>query len=117
MLAGPTCARTLAEQGADVLRITAPHLPDSGPMEIDTGIGKLSAHLDLRSPAEVETLRGLLREADVFSQSYRPGTLAARATAAAGWCASRSRERGSGSWTAAASRVLLQLWVNSYPMN
>ena len=78
VLAGPTCARTLAEHGADVLRITAPHLPDSGPMEIDTGIGKLSAHLDLRSPADVETLRGLLREADVFSQSYRPGTLAAR---------------------------------------
>ena len=78
VLAGPTCARTLAEHGADVLKITAAHLPDSGPMEIDTGIGKLSAHLDLRSPADLETLRGLLREADAFSQSYRPGTLAAR---------------------------------------
>ena len=78
VLAGPTCARTLAEHGADVLKITAAHLPDSGAMEIDTGIGKLAAHVDLRSAEGVETVRGLLRETDVFSQSYRPGALAAR---------------------------------------
>jgi crotonobetainyl-CoA:carnitine CoA-transferase CaiB-like acyl-CoA transferase len=78
VLAGPTCARTLAEHGADVLKIAGPHLPDSGSSEFDTGIGKLQAFLDLRKPAEVETLRGLLREADVFSQSFRPGTLAGR---------------------------------------
>src|SRR5262249_37945182 len=28
VLAGPTCARTLAEHGADVLKITATHLPN-----------------------------------------------------------------------------------------
>jgi crotonobetainyl-CoA:carnitine CoA-transferase CaiB-like acyl-CoA transferase len=78
VLAGPTCARTLAEHGADVLKIAGPHLPDSGATELDTGMGKLSAHLDLRAPAGIETLRGLLCEADVFSQSYRPGALAAR---------------------------------------
>jgi len=78
VLAGPTCARTLAEHGADVLKISGAHLPDSGVSEFDTGIGKLSAHLDLRTPAGIDTLRGLLREADVFSQSYRPGALAAR---------------------------------------
>jgi crotonobetainyl-CoA:carnitine CoA-transferase CaiB-like acyl-CoA transferase len=78
VLAGPTCARTLAEHGADVLKITAPHLPNLGYQEYDTGHGKLSAHLDLREPREVETLRQLVREADVFSQSYRPGALAAR---------------------------------------
>ncbi len=78
VLAGPTCARTLAEHGADVLKITAAHLPDSGAIELDTGLGKLAAHLDLRSAQGVETLRGLLRSADVFSQSYRPGALAAR---------------------------------------
>jgi crotonobetainyl-CoA:carnitine CoA-transferase CaiB-like acyl-CoA transferase len=78
VLAGPTCGRTLAEHGADVLKIGAAHIPDMKTTEIDTGIGKLSALLDLRKHDELETLRALLREADVFSQSYRPGTLAAR---------------------------------------
>lgn len=78
VLAGPTAAKTLAEHGADVLKITAAHLPDSGETDIDTGIGKLSAQLDLREAAGMETLRTLVRGADVFSQSYRPGALAAR---------------------------------------
>jgi crotonobetainyl-CoA:carnitine CoA-transferase CaiB-like acyl-CoA transferase len=78
VLAGPTCARTLAEHGADVLKITAAHLPSLGHQEFDTGHGKLSAHLDLREAQSVETLRGLVREADVFSQGYRPGTLGHR---------------------------------------
>jgi crotonobetainyl-CoA:carnitine CoA-transferase CaiB-like acyl-CoA transferase len=78
VLAGPTCARTLAEHGADVLKITAAHLPNIGYQEYDTGHGKLSAHLDLRQPKDVETLHGLVREADVFSQGYRPGTLGSR---------------------------------------
>jgi crotonobetainyl-CoA:carnitine CoA-transferase CaiB-like acyl-CoA transferase len=78
VLAGPTCARTLAEHGADVLKITGPHLPNIGYQEYDTGHGKLSAHLDLREAKAVETLRGLVREADVFSQGYRPGTLGTR---------------------------------------
>jgi crotonobetainyl-CoA:carnitine CoA-transferase CaiB-like acyl-CoA transferase len=78
VLAGPTCARTLAEHGADVLKITGAHLPNLGYQEYDTGHGKLSAHLDLREARDVETLRGLVRDADVFSQGYRPGTLGAR---------------------------------------
>ena len=78
VLAGPTCARTLAEHGADVLKITGAHLPNLGYQEYDTGHGKLSAHLDLRETKDVEILRGLVREGDVFSQGYRPGTLGAR---------------------------------------
>ena len=78
VLAGPTCARTLAEHGADVLKITASHLPSSGSQEYDTGHGKLSTFLDLREKNDVDTLRGLVSEADVFSQGYRPGTLAQR---------------------------------------
>lgn len=78
VLAGPTCARSLAEHGADVLKISAAHLPDSGAVELDTGMGKLSARLDLRDEEQRNSLKRLVGEADVFSQSYRPGALAAR---------------------------------------
>lgn len=78
VLAGPTCAKSLAEHGADVLKISAAHLPDSGLVDLDTGIGKRSARLDLRDSAEVKVLEQLIRDADVFVQSYRPGALAAR---------------------------------------
>ncbi|HEX7968901.1 MAG TPA: CoA transferase, partial [Stellaceae bacterium] len=80
VLAGPTAARTLAEHGADVLKVSGPHLPHSGELEIDTGLGKLSCFLDLRRREEVETLAALIRDGrcDVFSQGYRPGSLAAR---------------------------------------
>jgi len=78
VLAGPTCARTLAEHGADVLKITASHIAARDDQEYDTGHGKLSARLDLRQPRELDALKGLVREGDVFSQGYRPGTLASR---------------------------------------
>ncbi|HTE14772.1 MAG TPA: CoA transferase [Burkholderiales bacterium] len=78
VIAGPTCARTLAEHGADVLKITGAHLPSLGRQEYDTGHGKLSAHLDLREAKDLEILRGLVRDADIFSQGYRPGTLGSR---------------------------------------
>jgi len=80
VLAGPTGARTLAEHGADVLKVSGPHLPHSGELEIDTGLGKLSCFLDLRRPADVATLMSLVRDGrcDVFAQGYRPGSLAAR---------------------------------------
>ena len=78
VLAGPTCARTLAEHGADVLRVTARHLPSISSREDDTGHGKLSAYIDLREQRELDAMLGLVREADVFSQGYRPGALAGR---------------------------------------
>ncbi len=78
VLAGPTSARTLAEHGAEVMKITAPHLPNIGYQEYDTGHGKLQAHLDLRQQQDLDTLRGLVRQADVFTQGYRPGTLGNR---------------------------------------
>jgi len=78
VLAGPTCARTLAEHGADVLKITAAHIAARDDQEYDTGHGKLSARLDLRQPQDLDALKALVRKADVFSQGYRPGTLGNR---------------------------------------
>ncbi|MES2187473.1 MAG: CoA transferase [Pseudomonadota bacterium] len=83
VVAGPSCARIFAEHGAEVLKITRADLPASGVLDIETGIGKRAAHLDLRDPAQAETLRGLVRQADVFCQSYRPGALDTRGLAAA----------------------------------
>jgi len=78
VLAGPTCAKNLAEHGADVLRISRPGLADSGVLDFDTGVGKLSVSLDLRVAAQREQMRALVRGCDVFSQAYRPGALDAR---------------------------------------
>jgi crotonobetainyl-CoA:carnitine CoA-transferase CaiB-like acyl-CoA transferase len=77
VIAGPVCGRTLAAHGADVLLVTAPHIYNPPSLIIDTGRGKLSSQLDLREEPARETLRGLLREADIFVQGYRPGAIAA----------------------------------------
>ena len=80
VLAGPTGARALAEHGAEVLKISAPHLPASRDMDIDTGLGKRSAFLDLRQAEDGERLRRLVGEGacDAVISGYRPGTLARR---------------------------------------
>jgi len=75
IIAGPVCGRTLAAHGADVLLVTAAHLPAIEPLVIDTGRGKLSCRIDLRDAAGQSTLRALLRDTDVFVQGYRPGAL------------------------------------------
>ncbi len=77
VIAGPVCGRCMAAHGADVLLVTAPHLPFMLPLVIDTGRGKLSAQLDLREKPARERLADLIRDADVFVQGYRPGALAA----------------------------------------
>jgi crotonobetainyl-CoA:carnitine CoA-transferase CaiB-like acyl-CoA transferase len=76
VIAGPVCGRTLAAHGADVLLITAKHLPAMEPLVIDNGRGKLSASLDLRDAGGREVLAALLKDADIFVQGYRPGAIA-----------------------------------------
>lgn len=75
ILAGPVGGRTLAAHGADVLLLNAPHLPNISAIA-DTSRGKRSALLDLREPSGRTALAGLLRDAHVFVQGYRPGALA-----------------------------------------
>lgn len=78
VLAGPTCGRTLASFGADVLRVGAERIPSIEPFVIDTGHGKRNAFLDLDETEDRRQLDRLLSRADVFCQSYRPMALARR---------------------------------------
>lgn len=75
ILAGPVCARTLAENGAEVLMVTAERLPQIPEHVIDTSHGKRSCFLDLSKAEQAAQLKDLVRDADVFSQGYRPGMI------------------------------------------
>jgi crotonobetainyl-CoA:carnitine CoA-transferase CaiB-like acyl-CoA transferase len=76
VIAGPVAGRTLAAHGADVMLISGPVLPAIPWLTIDTGRGKLTSFVDLKSEQGRAQLRDLLTEADIFSQSYRPLALA-----------------------------------------
>ncbi|MDQ0496339.1 CoA transferase [Paenibacillus brasilensis] len=77
ILAGPTAGIGMAEHGADVLMVTAPHLPQVPPFVRDTSHGKRSCFLDFNLADEAAQLRDLVREADVFIEGYRPHRLEA----------------------------------------
>ena len=76
VIAGPMMGRTLAEHGAEVLRIGAEHLPFFEALVINTGFGKRAAYCDLRESTGRAALQALIREADVLIDGYRPGALA-----------------------------------------
>jgi crotonobetainyl-CoA:carnitine CoA-transferase CaiB-like acyl-CoA transferase len=78
VLAGPTAAQILAQQGAETLVVSAPHLPYYEGCVIDTGHGKRACHLDLDDAADAERMRSLIRDADVVIDGYRSDSLAAR---------------------------------------
>ena len=75
ILAGPIAGRTLAEHGADVLMVTAPHLPQVAEHVRDTSHGKRSCFLDFEIPEQAAVFRDLLATADVVIDGYRPGAL------------------------------------------
>jgi hypothetical protein len=75
VLAGPTCARTLAQFGAETMVISSPNLPSVPFFVTDTGHGKLAAYADLATEDGREALRTLVQQGDVFSQGYRQGAL------------------------------------------
>lgn len=78
VIAGPVAGRTLAAHGAEVMLVSSERLPAIPWLTIDTGRGKRSCYADLDTDAGRDDLRALLAGADIFSQGYRPQSLAAR---------------------------------------
>lgn len=72
VLAGPTCGRTLAEFGADVVRIDSPHRP-TVIFHNDINRGKRSLLLDLKKPEGLDVFWKLVDQADVVVQNFRKG--------------------------------------------
>jgi len=56
--------------------ISGPNLPAIAWLTIDTGRGKLASFVELKSEAGRNTLRGLLADADIVAQGYRPQAIA-----------------------------------------
>ncbi|KAI9812162.1 MAG: hypothetical protein M1827_004828 [Pycnora praestabilis] len=75
IIAGPAIGRTLAEYGADVMKVTSPDLSDVPFFQVDGNMGKHTTDLNLRIPADRKIFEGLLQEADVILDGYRPGSL------------------------------------------
>ena len=82
VLAGPTCGRTLAEFGADVIKIDAPGRDaDSAAgagavgqtFNLDINRGKRSIVLDLKTPEGLEVFWKLVADADVVVENFRDG--------------------------------------------
>lgn len=65
IIAGPVIGRTLAEYGADVLKVTSPRLSDVPFFQIDGNMGKRAADVDPKTAAGRRVFERLLAEADV----------------------------------------------------
>ncbi|MEK8028802.1 CaiB/BaiF CoA transferase family protein [Pseudaquabacterium rugosum] len=86
LIAGPFAAKTLADFGADVIKIEAPHSGDPlrkwRLLKDGTSIwwqvqsrNKRSVALDLRQPEGQAIVRQLATEADVLIENFRPGAM------------------------------------------
>src|SRR5215813_6215529 len=76
VIAAPVAGRTLAVHGADVMLVAGPNVPAIPWLTIDTGRGKLSTFIELKSEQGRAQLRDLLAQADIFTQGYRPQAIA-----------------------------------------
>jgi CoA:oxalate CoA-transferase len=85
MLAGPYCARLLADVGADVIKIEPPEGDD---MRLRTPVrdghsayfgqlnaGKRSLALDLKSTEAIRLVHRLVAETDILVENFRPGVM------------------------------------------
>ncbi|KAK8080765.1 hypothetical protein PG997_008583 [Apiospora hydei] len=75
VIAGPAVSRGLAELGASVMRVTAPHLTDMSVLHPDLNHGKWNASLDLRTESGRRALRDLFGfgEKDVLDMCRERG--------------------------------------------
>ena len=74
ILAGPTCGRSLAELGADVIKIDDPGR--GGVLyHHDINRGKRSILIDLKTPGGLDVFWQLVDDADVIVQNYRSGVV------------------------------------------
>ena len=74
---GPFCSMLLADFGADVVAVERPEPPSFDPAKFFSR-GKRSTVVDLRAPGGAEVIARLADRADVFLESYRPGTMERR---------------------------------------
>ena len=72
ILAGPTCGRTMAEFGADVVKIDSPHTRTVA-RHNDINRGKRSILVDLKTQEGLEIFWKLVDQADVVLQNFRGG--------------------------------------------
>ena len=86
LIAGPFAAKTLADFGADVIKIEPPKVGDAlrkwRLLKNGTSVwwqvqsrNKRSLSLDLRQAEAQEIVRTLIKEADILIENFRPGTL------------------------------------------
>lgn len=86
LIAGPFAAKTLADFGADVIKIEPPKVGDAlrkwRLLKDGTSVwwqvqsrNKRSLSLDLKQAEAQEIVRTLIKEADVLIENFRPGTL------------------------------------------
>jgi crotonobetainyl-CoA:carnitine CoA-transferase CaiB-like acyl-CoA transferase len=75
ILAGPTAGRLLAEWGAEVIKIDAPAEAPRPYIWLETGRGKRSLLLDLKSAQGREVVWKLLATADVVLENFRDGVM------------------------------------------
>src|ERR1700751_3729355 len=83
MLAGPYCARLLADAGAEVIKIEPPEGDDmrqrapvrDGPSAYFGQLtpGKRSLALDLKSAEAIGLVRQLAETSDIIVENFRPG--------------------------------------------
>jgi crotonobetainyl-CoA:carnitine CoA-transferase CaiB-like acyl-CoA transferase len=72
ILAGPTCGRTLAEFGADVIKVDSPHVP-TVLRHNDINRAKRSILIDLKTKEGLAIFWKLVDWADVVLQNFRGG--------------------------------------------